>query len=312
LHADYHDFSSRILTSIGQFVLNGDTSAELRGKLLQVQETLRADLKPDEMSLAEESVSSILAAHQESLRREGVEQFLETQHLFAMLNQALAILAQGNERGVSRLATIQESLQRTATMRDMASLKASLSDTMQFIKTEFAEARKTAVEELGKFEMEVRSARESLGSTRLELAGRLEGVSEISTSLMNLIPGEALYLVAYLCDRLPAVTQRYGPEVAEELVCRLIMERLKPVAPENTMYRWTSSTLVAVFRRARDAVKLQKEVADLNRTSLVHKMAIGGRIAVLTVSPSHLVVEGIGGSPASLVEQIDKFALNGV
>jgi hypothetical protein len=308
LPTDFFHFSSCILEGIGQFVLTGDAGEELRSQLLQVGNALRADLKPAEVSQAAQSVSSILAAHRESRQRAGVEQLVEAQHIFAMLNQALVILAEGNDRGISRLATIQESLHRAATMRDMASLKASLSETMQFIRTEFDEAHKTATEELGKLETEVSSARQFLGGTRLELAGRPEGVSKISAGLTNLIPGEALYLVAYLCERLHAVIQRYGPAVAEELISRLIRERLKPVVPENTMYRWTPSSLVAVFSRPRDVEKLRKEVADLNRTPLVHKMALGGRTAVLTVLPSHLIVEGISGSPAALVAQLDKFA----
>ena len=141
----------------------------------------------------------------------------------------------------------------------------------------------------------------------MELGGRPEGVSEISESMKALAPGDAVYLVAYLWERLNAVTQRYGPGVAEELIFRLIKERLKPVMPANTMYRWTASSLVGVFSRPRDAEKLRREVADLNRSPLVHKIAVGGRTAVLTVSPSHLVAEGLSEPPTALIEQIDKF-----
>lgn len=311
ISADFCRFSSGILDSIGQFVLTGDAGDELRSRLLDVRDALRPDLQPDQLSLAAESVSSVLAAHRESVQSTAVETLVETQHIFAMLNQALVVLAEGNDRGVSRLATIQESLQRAATMRDLTSLKASLTETMQFVSKEFAEAHKTAAEELGRFETEVSSAREFLGGTRLELAGRPEGMSRISAGLTNLIPGEALYIVAYLCDRLHAITQRYGPAVAEELISRLIRERLKPVVPENTMYRWTPASLVAVFSRPRDVEKVRKEVAELNRTPLVHKMALSGRTAVLTVLPSHLVVEGTSEPPAALIEQLDKFALVG-
>jgi len=306
---DLWRLSSSILACVNQFVLNGDSSAALRSRLLVVKDSLRPDLGADEASLAADSVSSILANHHASSQRAVAEQLVEAQHIFAMLNQALVVLSEGSDRDVSRLGAIQDSLQRAATMRDMASLKASLSSTVQFIKAESAQARETAALELGKFETEVTSAREFLGSARLELAGRPDAVCEISDSLKNLEPGEALYLVAYLCDRLHAIVQRYGPGVADELISRLIRERLKPVMPGNTIYRWTSASLVAVFRRPRDADKLRSEVAELNRTPLVHKMALSGRTAVLTISPSHLVVEGLSDHPDLLIEQIDKFTL---
>jgi hypothetical protein len=49
--------------------------------------------------------------------------------------------------------------------------------------------------------------------------------------------------------------------------------------PGNTMFRWTASSLVAVFTRARDAEKVRKEVADLNKSPLVHKIVLSGRTA---------------------------------
>jgi hypothetical protein len=304
-------FSRGILDQINQFVLAGDASEPRRARLLQVKDALRPDLKPNEAARAAESVSAVLAAHQAFSQGAGVEQLVEVQHIFGMLNQALVVLAESNDRGVSRLSSIQESLQRTTAMRDLPSMKTSLAETVQFIKTESDRARKTAAQELGHLETEVASVREFLGGTRLELAGRPEGVDKISDSLQNLVPGEALYLVAYLCDRLNAVTQRYGPGVTDELISHLIRERLKPVMPENTMYRWTPSSLVAVFSRPRDADKLRHEVANLNRTPLVHKMALGGRTAVLTLSPSHLVAEGLSGPPAALIDQVDKFTRAG-
>jgi hypothetical protein len=304
---DLCGFSSAILECINQFVLTGDVNETLRAELLQVKDALRPDLKPDELSMAAESVSSVLAAHHESSKRTASDQALEAQHIFAVLNQALVVLAEGNDQSLSRLATIQESLHRSSTLRDITSLKASLAETVQFIKTESAHAREHSAAELGRFETEVTKAREFLGSTRLELAGRPEGVLKISHSLKQVPSGEALYLLAYLCDRLTAVTQRYGPGVTDELVSRLIKERVKPLVPENTTYRWTASSLVAVFTCPRDADKVRRDVSVLNRTPLVHKLALGGRTAVLTLAPSHLVVESVSDSPASLIEQVDKF-----
>jgi len=156
-------FSSGILEDINQFVLRGDAGASLRPQLLLVKDALRPDLKADEASLAADSVSSILAAHHASSQRAGAEQLVEAQHIFAMLNQALVILAEGNDRGVSRLVTIQDSLQRAATMHDIASMKTSLADTVQFIIAEAAQERETAARELGRFETEVTTAREFFG-----------------------------------------------------------------------------------------------------------------------------------------------------
>lgn len=298
-----------VLDQINRFVLTGDASESLRSQLLQVKDSLRPNLRPEEAARAAESVSSTLAAHHSSSKRAAGEQIIEAQHIFSMLNEALVVLADGNDRAISRLGTIQESLQRTTTMRDMSALRTSLADTVEFIKAESVQAREAAAQELDRFERAVNSAREFLGNTPLEIAGRPEGVSCISDSMKNLALGEAVYLVAYLCDRLHAITQRYGPGVADEMTFRLIKERVRPVMPENTIYRWTPRSLVAVFSRPRDADKVRNEVASLNRTPLVHRIALGGRTAVLTLSPSHLVVEGASGPASPLIDQVDKFTL---
>src|ERR1035438_10863781 len=141
-------------------------------------------------------------------------------------------------------------------------------------------SQESSTQELARFEQEVNKTREFLGSTRLELAGRPEGVIRIAESLESVAPGEGLYLVAFLLDRLQSFIQRYGPAVAEEVVFRLIKERLQPVAAGNPTFRWTASSLVAVFSRARDLAALRSKVSDLNSTPLVHRIVVGNRTAV--------------------------------
>jgi hypothetical protein len=260
-----------------------------------------------EMSQALEALGRILAQQTEAGQQHAVGQAIEMQHIFAMLNQALIVLAEGKDRSVARLNRIQESLQQASMIDDMVALKFSLSDTVRFVKAEASQTQESSTQELARFEEEVVKTREFLGSTRMELAGRPEGVTRITESLQSVAPGEGLYLVAFLLDRLQSFIQRYGPSVAEEVVFRLIKERLQPVALGNTTFRWTSSSLVAVFSRPRDLAALRSKVTSLNSSPLVHRIALGNRTAVLTIMPSHLVAEGVPGSPSLLVEQVDRF-----
>jgi GGDEF domain-containing protein len=192
-------------------------------------------------------------------------------------------------------------------IEDIVALKSRLAETVRFLEAESAKAHESAAQELLRFETEVTEMREFLGNTRTELAGRPEAVSRIEDSLKKVVPGEALYLVAFRFDRLQSVAQRYGPAVADELIFRIIKERLQPVAPGDTAYRWTLSSLVAVFRRLRSLAALRTEVAKLNSAPLVHRIALGNRTAVMTVTPSHLVAEGVSESPGQLIEQVDLF-----
>jgi len=300
-------FASGVLECINRHVLSGEQCAPLRTQLTQLRDDIRPDWTAEEAARALETVARTLAQQKAAVQQSAVSQTIEMQHIFAMLNQALIVLAGGNDRSIARLNRIQESLQRAAMIEDMVALKFSLSDTVRFIKAEAAHTQESSTKELARFEQEVNKTREFLGSTRLELAGRPEGVARITESLGSVPPGEGLYLVAFLLDRLQSFIQRYGPSVAEEVVFRLIKERLQPVAVGSPTFRWTASSLVAVFNRARDLAGLRTKVSDLNNTPLVHRIVLGNRTAVLTIKPSHLVAEGVPGSPNLLIEQVDRF-----
>jgi hypothetical protein len=302
-----YGFASDVLKCIDQHVLSGEQCAPLRSQLIQLRDGLRLDWTTEEASQAAEAVGRTLAQQKAATQQSAVSQAIEMQHIFAMLNQALIVLAGGNDRSIARLNRIQESVQQACQIEDMVALKFSLSDTVRFVKAEAAHTQESSTQELARFEQEVNKTREFLSSTRLELAGRPEGVIRIAESLESVAPGEGLYLVAFLLDRLQSFIQRYGPAVAEEVVFRLIKERLQPVAAGNPTFRWTASSLVAVFSRPRDLAALRSKVSDLNSTPLVHRIVVGNRTAVLTIKPSHLVAEGVPGSPNLLIEQVDRF-----
>jgi hypothetical protein len=304
--------SVHVLDSIGRHTLNGSGSEALRAQLAELHAGLRPDYQPEEAVRAGEVVSRILAEYHAGAQQRSMTQALEMQHIFATLNQALIVLAEGRDRSVSRLNQIQESLRRTSMIEDIVALKSSLFETVKYVQKESAFAREAAAEELSRLEAEVSQVRDHMASERTNLEGRPEGIRSVSARLKALPPGQVLYAIAYLCDRLPAVVQRYGPTVADELLFRLIRERIQPVAQGGAAYRWTPSSLVAVFSRPPDLTGLRAEVAGLNRTPVMHRIALGSGTAVLTLAPSHLVIEETSDSAGLLLEQLDEFTGAGV
>ncbi len=296
-----------LLDCILEQALSGEFRDSTHSQLTQLKGAIRPGCTAEEASQALETVGRLLAQQRAAAQSKSVSQAVEMQHIFAMLNQALIVLAEGKDRSVARLNRVQESLQQACMIEDIVALKYSLADTMRFITTESLHTQQSCDETLSRFETEVTKTRKFLGSSRLDLPGRPEAISLITDSLMNVVETERPYLVAYLFDRLQAIQQRYGPAVAEEVIFRLIKERLQPVAAGSAMFRWTSSSLVAVFYRQQDLTALRTEVTKLNSTALVHRIALGNRTAVLTVKPSHLVAEGVPGHPNLLIEGVDQF-----
>jgi hypothetical protein len=303
-----NDLSCSLLDLINKHVLSGDDWQSLRLRVEEVKNSIHSDPESSSALQAENSVSRILTEYVLASQQADIKQAIEMQHVFAMLNQVVGVLADGKNRSVSRLNDIQQSLQRASSLRDIDALRSSLTDTILFVKEESKREQEVGAETLAGFEAEVTRSREFLGGIKTELPGRPEGVIRVAEALKIVPQGEALYLVAFVFDRLHAVVHRHGPAVADELFFRLIKERLLLVAPADAAYRWTPGGLVGIFHRSADLQGLRAEVANLNRNPLVHRTTVGGRTAVLTMTPSHLVIEGNSERPEALIEQVDRFA----
>jgi hypothetical protein len=299
--------SSGLLGSINRHVLAGDGFAALRKQVDEVKGSILHAESVEQVTKAEAAISAILAKYHGDTQQAAMTQAIEVQNIFALLNNALIVMSEGIDRSVSRLSKIQTSLQHASNIRDIVALKSALADTVTFIEKEATESRKVVMEELARLQTDVGKAREYIGSASPRMSGRPEAVAKIGEGLSVVPEGHALYALACVCGRLPGITQRYGAEVTEELVFRVIRERLEPVARAASLFRWTSSGLVAVFERHRDLAAVEKEVTDLNRAPVVHRVALGNRTAVLTMVPSRLVLEGAPGSAVELIDRLDTF-----
>jgi hypothetical protein len=300
-------FLGGLLENINRSVLAGDAFAELRTNIELVGERILQAKTADEFSEARSTVAGILAKYRVDALQAAAAQTLEVQNILAMLNHALIVMAEGRDRSVLRLVQVQNTLQHTSRLGDIVEMKAALADTVEFVKKEAAESRKLVTDELARLQTDLGKARENIGKKGTELPDRADAVASLAEAVRNVPAGSGLFIVAYVCPRLPAITQRYGAQVTEEMVFRVIRERLQPVAGTGTVYRWTPSGQVAVFERQCELKVVAEEVTNLNRAPVVHKMAVGHRTAVLTIAPASLVLEAGVRPHDKLIDDVDQF-----
>jgi GGDEF domain-containing protein len=199
-------------------------------------------------------------------------------------------------------------LRRTAALQDVSHLRSSLSKTMDAIEEETVREKAARAGDLAALQAEVAKVRGfAAGKPGRQLPGRPEGIRLISQALGQVRPQEALYVVALLFNNVKAIIQRFGPDVADELITRIVNERVQPVAPENSAFRWTNSSLVGVFQCPPDLPGLKSRMAELNREPLIHRVELGNRTAVLKLGISHLVAQGSPGAQTSLIAEVDRF-----
>lgn len=302
---------SSILDHVGTYVLAGGTDSDLRIRLEQA----RGALVPGATELGEEPAQRIgdmvrgaLASHAAREREAAQRVAVETQHVVGVLNQALMVIGGGSDRSVSRLRRIQEALHRTSLIRDADGLRASLADATKLIREEAAREQEQAARDLAGFESEVNKVREHIAANPIRrLPGRAEAVQALADRARTLAPSSFLYVAAFSFDNMRAIIQRYGIEPVDELFFQVIRERIQPIAPVNTAWRWSAGGIVSAFERSRELAHPQTELACLCRSPLVYHMRLGGRTAVLKVSVSHLLLMATPETLETLVEQLDRF-----
>lgn len=305
-----------ILNHIGAYILTGENGVELNARLEQVLSEVTGDLNDGAAERIDHLVRSALAAHATRQREATQRLAIETQHVVGVLNHALMALVGGSERSVSRLKRIQDSLQRTAQIRDVDALRDSLGEAMKLIADETRHEQEHSQRDLAAFESEVGKVRENLfANTVRRLPSRSAALLSLTEILASLESGASLCLVAQSFDNFRAVTQRYGPEPIDEIFFQTIRERIQPLSPISSSWQWSPSCIVSAFIKHCGITELQSEVAELSRNPLLHRMRLGSRTAVLKVGVSHLALIATRASAQqpgvidpAVIEQIDRFA----
>ena len=307
LTGDLLDLCSSLLGGIDQHVLGQKHVRNLRLQCAELCKTLTPAVDSEDIKRIRLGASDILTEYGRVTQQMTSSAVEETLHMVGMLNQALIVLARRSERSVSRLKAIQTSLEESSHFEDILSLKSSLTETMAFVQQEAVLERQAAAKEMDSLQQDVTRTRGMLAVIGSSLSGREEGIRGITEAVRSAPAEKAIYLEAFLIDRLQGVTQRYGPEVAEELMLLLLKERVQPLAPAGAIYRWTSASFVVAVLRDRATPAGHTETATSNHRPLVHQFLVGNRTAVLNVTPSHLVSEVTGGSIDTFMDVLDRF-----
>jgi GGDEF domain-containing protein len=233
------------------------------------------------------------------------------QQMMGVLGHALTVISGDSDRTVGRLQRIQETIQRTATLQDITLLRASLRDIVQLIGEESSKERQAGMREREGLESQVVRFRERVaGHPNRRLPGRVEAIRALSDSVASVPAGNTVWVLAFVFDQLKAIVQRYGAEATDDLFLQVLRERLQPLAPAYTAFRWSPNALVGVVQFQSGTETVQADMARLNQAPLVYRVSLGGRTAVLKVGLSHLSLEASGprfSSIERLVEGVDGF-----
>jgi len=296
-----------LLGNIAEHVLGQPQYEPLREPFGGLRELVSGTLSPAIAERAHEVTEEIFREYSQIKAQTAATNAAELQNVVRMLSQALMVLAGGSQRSLSRLKSIEASLESTSRIQDIIALKASVADTLDFVKQESVREQELASREMSELEKEVARARELLAAARSGMPGREEAIQALKAAVERNQNGGATYVHALFANRLQGIIQRYGPDAAEELMMRLIEDRVRPIVKEGAVFRWSLASIVSVFQSERDLLGVRAQAAAANRPALVHKFPVGDRNALLTLTPSLLVSEVTPDSLNATIEELDQF-----
>jgi hypothetical protein len=308
------DLCSRLVDQVAAYVCPSGGPDELRAHLdaakgIAGKVARAAKLSEEDASGVEEAVRLALASRAAQDREAARRTSVETQQVIGVLNDALLALTGGSQRSVSRLERIQESLARTARIRDAEGLRASLAAALTLIREETEREQENAARDLADFESKVVRVRRQLAENPgRRLGDRADAVRMISDALLGLRPECSLYAVAVSVANVQGITQRYGPDSVSELFIQVITERIHPLAAAVTAWRWSPCSVVALFEGPPDIRALQAQLAEFSRAPFVYRMTLGNRTAVLKAGLSHMIVALTTETFRELLAEIDRFS----
>jgi hypothetical protein len=300
--------ASNLCADLERRVLDKPRFETLRTDVAQLRASIAPGMSIDQACRIGECISAILEEYEYRREQAAAKTGAEMQSILAMLNQSMMTLAAGHERSVSRLQTIQGSLQHTSRLRDLVAMRTSLADALRFVQSECSNEQEISRKDVASLQADIAVARELLAESRGGLQEREAGVRALADASAKTMEPSSLFAVAFRFDRMRGLVQRYGPEVAEELLFLLIKERVYRLSSDSQVYRWAPASIVSLLACHRVLEVVRDEVGELSRQPLVHRIGVGDRTATLTLVPSHMVCEVRQETLEANIEELDRFA----
>ena len=295
------EFATALVDSVSRYVLDGDSYRDIRDDLRLLSESLRAAGQPPSSSEAfDRSVQEFRRRCEDASQA----QCSDLRRMLASMNEALIILASGSDRSLDALRQMEMTLEHAATLNDISSLKSKVNDVIRLVSQETVRQRDEYPLAIAEMNNTITAARTAFHAAQAEYPDRERAV----TAMTNTVKEAAGSMVAaFVLQRLPAITVRYGKDTARELVHNLIRDRIHPLAPEAQAFAWSEDTALLVVAAGATSASLKDQIRAKPEIPFEHRFVAGGRLATLkgSLRASVLVIR----QPVSqTVCEIDIFA----
>jgi GGDEF domain-containing protein len=202
----------------------------------------------------------------------------ELQHMLSMLTQTIITIGSSSEHSVSRLQSIEKSIESTQAVEDIQILKLRLSECLEAVRDESVSLKQ-----------ELESSQELMGSFKirpdLDAATGLAGKGEADRAIRAALESpQGKFLVIAVCNRVQAVNARFGYAVGDRILGAFAEQFKKGLSARDKIYRWQGPTLVALLERAERIERVRAEVRQFADVRLDKTTEVGQRTVLIPIS----------------------------
>jgi GGDEF domain-containing protein len=213
----------------------------------------------------------------------------ELHHMVSMLTQTVITIGASSEHSVSRLQSIEKSIESTQAVEDIQILKLRLSECLEAVRDEAMRQQRDGRDALESLKKELDSSQELIGSVQLQpdkdsatgLAGKTAADRAIRTAM---VAPHGKFLLVAVCSRVQAVNARFGYAVGDKILAAFAEHFKQGLSVNDQIFRWQGPSLVGLLERGERLERVRLEVQRFADVRLDKTIEVAHRTVLIPIS----------------------------
>ena len=211
------------------------------------------------------------------------------QKMVSMLTQTIISIGSGSEVSVSRLQSIEKSIESTQAVEDIQILKLRLSECLEAVRDEAGRQKKDGQVALNALKQELENSKEVTGTFKnhpdLDPATGLPSKAEADRAIRAALESpQGKFLVVAVCSRVQAVNARFGYSVGDQVLAAFAAHFKKGLSVRDQIFRWQGPAFVVLLERAERLERVRTEIRQFADTRVDKTIEVGQRTVLIPIS----------------------------
>ncbi len=233
------------------------------------------------------------------------------QKMVSMLTETIITIGSGSELSVSRLQSIEKSIESTQAVEDIQILKLRLSECLEAVRDEAERQKNDSQVALNAMKLELETSKDVAGAFRMQPdvdpATGLPGKSEAERAIRAAVESpQGKFLVVAVCSRVQAVNARFGYSVGDQVLAAFAEHFKKSLSVRDQIFRWQGPALVVLLERAERPERVRAEIRQFADIRVDKTLEVGQRTVMIPISATWAIFP-LAPPLAAFLKQVETF-----